>query len=74
MERNLCPARHANRNRCATLNAAVNGVVTDPKIIGRFADDGGMPLTLPRGELAKLLADDLAKWRKIVELVGITPE
>jgi tripartite-type tricarboxylate transporter receptor subunit TctC len=58
----------------ATLNAAVNGVVTDPKIVGRFADDGGMPLTLPRSELAQLLADDLAKWRKIVELVGITPE
>ncbi len=58
----------------ATLNAAVIGVLADPKIVARLAEDGGIPLTLPRSELAKFVADDLAKWRKIVELAGITPE
>jgi hypothetical protein len=33
-----------------------------------------MPLTLPRSELAQFLANDMAKWRKIAEFVGITPE
>jgi tripartite-type tricarboxylate transporter receptor subunit TctC len=58
----------------ATLNEAVNGALADPKIIARFADDGGIPMTMPRSELAKFLADDVAKWRKIAELAGITPE
>ena len=58
----------------ATFNAAVSSALDDPKIVARFAEDGGIPLTLPRSELAKFLADDLAKWRKIVELAGITPE
>jgi tripartite-type tricarboxylate transporter receptor subunit TctC len=58
----------------ATLNAAVNGVLADPKIVARFAEDGGIPLTLLRSELAQFLADDMAKWRKIAEFVGITPE
>jgi tripartite-type tricarboxylate transporter receptor subunit TctC len=56
------------------LNAAVSSALADPKIVARFADDGGIPLTLPRSELAKFVADDLEKWRKIVELAGITPE
>jgi tripartite-type tricarboxylate transporter receptor subunit TctC len=58
----------------ATLNAAVKGVLAEPRIIARFAEDGGIPLTLPRSELAQFLADDMAKWRKVAEFVGITPE
>jgi tripartite-type tricarboxylate transporter receptor subunit TctC len=58
----------------ATLNAGLNGVLADPKIVARFAEDGGIPLALPRSELAQFLADDMAKWRKIAEFVGITPQ
>jgi tripartite-type tricarboxylate transporter receptor subunit TctC len=57
-----------------TLNSAVNSAIMDPKIIARFADDGGIPMTTPRSELAKFLIDDVAKWHKIAELAGITPE
>jgi hypothetical protein len=41
---------------------------------GNWRSVGGIPLTLPRSELAQFLADDKAKWRKIAEFVGITPE
>jgi tripartite-type tricarboxylate transporter receptor subunit TctC len=58
----------------ATLHTEVTNALTDPKIVARFAEDGGLPLTMPRTEFAKFLADDLAKWRKIAELAGITPE
>jgi tripartite-type tricarboxylate transporter receptor subunit TctC len=57
-----------------TLHTEVNNALTDPKLIARFAEDGGIPLTMPRTEFAKFLADDLAKWRKIAEFAGITPE
>ena len=56
------------------LISAVNGVLADPKIVPRFSEDGGTPLTLTRSELALFLTDDMAKWRKIAEFVGITPE
>jgi tripartite-type tricarboxylate transporter receptor subunit TctC len=58
----------------AALNAAVHGALADPKIIARFAEDGGIPLTMSGSEYARFLADDLAKWRKIAEYAGITPE
>jgi tripartite-type tricarboxylate transporter receptor subunit TctC len=57
-----------------TLHAAVLSALADRKIVARFAEDGGSPLTLSRGELMQFVADDLVKWRKIVELAGIMPE
>jgi len=58
----------------ATLNGAVNSALADPKIVARFAEDGGIPMTMSRGEFAKFLADDRAKWHEIVDIAGITPE
>jgi tripartite-type tricarboxylate transporter receptor subunit TctC len=56
------------------LRTAVNEVLADPKIVARFAQDGGLPMTMPLGELVKFVADDRAKWRRIAELAGIMPE
>jgi tripartite-type tricarboxylate transporter receptor subunit TctC len=54
-----------------TLYAAVNRTLTEPKVVARFAEGGGIPMTMSRDELAKFLADDLAKWHKIAEFAGI---
>ncbi len=56
------------------LNTALKNVVAEPKIIARFAEDGGVPTTMPPDEFAKFLADDEAKWRKMAEVAGITAE
>jgi tripartite-type tricarboxylate transporter receptor subunit TctC len=56
------------------LNAAVNRVLADPKIVARFAEDGGIPMTLSRREFAKFLADDRTKWHDIAEFAGIKSE
>jgi tripartite-type tricarboxylate transporter receptor subunit TctC len=56
------------------LSTAVNQVLADPKIVARFAEDGGIPMTLSRSEFAKFLADDRAKWHDIVEFAGIKSE
>jgi tripartite-type tricarboxylate transporter receptor subunit TctC len=56
------------------LNTALKNAVADPKIVARFGEDGGEPTTMTPSEFAKFLADDEAKWRKMVEVAGITPE
>jgi tripartite-type tricarboxylate transporter receptor subunit TctC len=56
------------------LNAALHDAVTDPKIVARFAEDGGVPTTMSPEELARFMADDKAKWGKMVEVAGITAE
>jgi tripartite-type tricarboxylate transporter receptor subunit TctC len=66
--------RHTPPEIVTLLHAAVSEALADPKIVARFAEDGGIPMNSPRSELAKFLADDRAKWRKIVEFAGITPE
>src|SRR5580704_10100433 len=56
------------------LNTALANAVADPKIVARFGEDGGEPTTMSPSAFAKFLADDEAKWRKMVEVAGITPE
>ncbi len=59
----------------AALNRAVNAAITDAKIKARIADLGG--IVLPPGtpaEFGKLIADDIAKWKKVVQAAGLKPE
>ena len=56
------------------LRTAVNDVLAVPRIVARFAEDGGLPMPMPLGELVKFVADDRAKWHRIAELAGIMPE
>jgi len=58
----------------ATLNAAVRNALTDPNVIKRLANDGGMPApTTPEG-LAEFIRNDTASYAKIVEKAGIKTE
>jgi tripartite-type tricarboxylate transporter receptor subunit TctC len=56
------------------LNAALKDAVADPKILARFKDDGGVATAMTPGVLAQFLADDEARWRKMVDAAGITAE
>jgi tripartite-type tricarboxylate transporter receptor subunit TctC len=56
------------------LNKALRDAVADPKIIARFKEDGGVPLSMTPGELAKFIADDAANWHRMVEAAGISAE
>jgi tripartite-type tricarboxylate transporter receptor subunit TctC len=58
----------------ARLNAALKDAVAAPKIVARFAEDGGVPTTMTPDQLAKFLAADKAKWQKMVEVAGIAVE
>jgi tripartite-type tricarboxylate transporter receptor subunit TctC len=56
------------------LNTALKHVAAEPKIVTRFAEDGGAPTAMSPSEFAKFLADDEAQWRKMVEVAGISAE
>ena len=56
------------------LNKEITAGVADPKIAARFADLGGTPLPLTPAAFGKLLADETAKWAKVIRVAKIKPE
>ena len=55
-----------------TLNKAVNEALKDPKVIEQLANTGGIPRPMTPAEFGKLVADETAKWRKVVEFAGVS--
>jgi tripartite-type tricarboxylate transporter receptor subunit TctC len=56
------------------LNKGINAAISDPNIKKRLADLGGA--VLPPGtpaEFGKMIADDIAKWTKVVKSAGLKP-
>ncbi len=56
------------------LNKEINAVLADPKIKARFADVGGTPIGGSPADFAKLIAEEIAKWGKVVQAAKIRPE
>jgi tripartite-type tricarboxylate transporter receptor subunit TctC len=56
------------------LNKAVNEALNDPKMVARLADLGGAPMGGTPADFGKVMADEVAKWKKVVEFSGATVE
>jgi tripartite-type tricarboxylate transporter receptor subunit TctC len=56
------------------LNREINAGLADPGIRARLAEVGGAPLVYSPAELRALIARDAAKWTRVVQQAGITPE
>jgi tripartite-type tricarboxylate transporter receptor subunit TctC len=56
------------------LNREINAGLVDPKIAQRIADLGGDPMSLSPAEFGKLIADDTAKWAKVIKAANIKAE
>ena len=56
------------------LNAAVNAVLANPKLKERFHDLGGEVMPMNAAEFGKLVADETAKWAKVVKSAGLKVE
>jgi tripartite-type tricarboxylate transporter receptor subunit TctC len=54
------------------LNKAVGEALTDPKLVARLAELGGIPKPMQPGEFGKFIADETEKWRKVVEFAGVS--
>jgi len=56
------------------LNVEINAALADPKMKLRFADLGGTPLLGSPADYGKLIAEETAKWAKVIKFAGIKPE
>src|SRR5262249_48516054 len=56
------------------LNRETNAGLADPKIMERLADMGGMGLAGSPPDFGKLIADETAKWAKVIKVAGIKPQ
>jgi tripartite-type tricarboxylate transporter receptor subunit TctC len=56
------------------LNAAVNAVLANPKLKERFHDLGGEVMPMSPAEFGRLVADETAKWAKVVKSAGLKVE
>jgi tripartite-type tricarboxylate transporter receptor subunit TctC len=57
-----------------TLNRTVNAALADPKLETRFADLGATVLAGTPADFAKLVADETAKWGRVVKFSGAKVE
>jgi tripartite-type tricarboxylate transporter receptor subunit TctC len=56
------------------LNKEVNAILAEPMMKQRLAELGGTPIVATPDEFGKLLADETAKWEKVVKFAGIKVE
>jgi len=56
------------------LNKEINDALADPKIQSRLAALGGMELPGSAADFGKLIAEETAKWAKVVKFAGIQPQ
>ena len=58
----------------ATLNASVNAALADPTIKARLANLSFAPFATSPAEFGTFLADETAKWAKVVRAADIKPQ
>jgi tripartite-type tricarboxylate transporter receptor subunit TctC len=56
------------------LNRETNAGLADAKIMARLADMGGMVLAGSPADFSKLIADETAKWAKVIKAAGMKPQ
>jgi tripartite-type tricarboxylate transporter receptor subunit TctC len=54
------------------LNHELNAAAADAAIQARFADLGGPPVTGSPADFGRIIADDVAKWAKVIKAAGLT--
>jgi tripartite-type tricarboxylate transporter receptor subunit TctC len=55
------------------LNREINAAIADPRIKARLADLGGIVVTGTPADFAKILAEEVEKWGKVVKFSGAKP-
>ena len=56
------------------INTAVNDALAVPANAARIAEFGGTPFIVSPAEFGKFIADETAKWAKVVVAAGVKPE
>ncbi len=53
------------------LNKEINAGLADPRLKARIAEFGGTPMALSPAEFGKFIADETAKWEKVIRAANI---
>ena len=56
------------------LNAAITACVTDPSLKSRLLNLGVEPMPMSVAEFKKFVADEIAKYAKVIQFAGIKVE
>ncbi|MEY3936600.1 MAG: hypothetical protein RLZZ202_802 [Pseudomonadota bacterium] len=56
------------------MNAAINKVMSEPKVRERLAELGGVPITGTPDDFGKIIQAETDKWAKVVKFAGATAE
>jgi tripartite-type tricarboxylate transporter receptor subunit TctC len=70
----ICAPKNTAPEIVDKLNKEINAALADPKIKARFADLGGINLPGSPADFGKLIADETAKWGKVIRTAKIKPE
>ena len=54
------------------INAAINQLLADPKMLKRLADLGGVPIPGTPEDFGRTIANETQKWEKVVKASGAT--
>ena len=55
------------------LNATINAGLADPQLKAKIKELGGETMSMTPAEFGKFLADETAKWAKVVKFAGLKP-
>jgi tripartite-type tricarboxylate transporter receptor subunit TctC len=56
------------------LNSAITASLADPWVQAQFANVGSIPKSMTPGEFGRFVAEDTAKWGKVIRAANITME
>jgi|SRR5208282_4488530 len=56
------------------LNGEINAALADPKMKGRLADLGGLPIPVTPADFSKFIAEETEKWGKVIRAANIKPD
>jgi tripartite-type tricarboxylate transporter receptor subunit TctC len=57
-----------------TLNKNINTALADPAMQAKFADLGAEAMIMSPADLGRYMADETAKWAKVIKFANIKPE
>ena len=66
--------RSTSREIVEKLNRQINAAVADPIIKARLVEQGGTVFSASPADFEKLIADDTAKWAKVIRAANIKAE
>jgi tripartite-type tricarboxylate transporter receptor subunit TctC len=70
----VCAPKNTPADVIYRLNKEINAALADPKIKARFADLGGTVLPGSPSDFGKLIAEETAKWAKVIRAANIKAE